>query len=70
MLLDSIMCSGEEDAIRRVVEAIDELEAERAATDASVLAARIAAIWSMVGEIHPEMARLASRYRDQGATSG
>jgi hypothetical protein len=64
MLLDSIVCSGEE-AIRRVIEAIDELEAGRAAMDAPALAVRIAAIWSMVAEIHPDLARLASRYRDQ-----
>jgi len=45
-----------------VAEAIDRLEADRGNTDAADLAARIAAVWSMVSEIDPELARLASGY--------
>ena len=57
------MCSNEGDALRRVAEAIDRLEADRGNTDAADLEARIAAVWSMVSEIDPELARLASRYQ-------
>jgi hypothetical protein len=45
-----------------VAEAIDRLEADRLVADAAGLEARVAAIWSMVSEIDPELARLASRY--------
>jgi hypothetical protein len=56
------VCSIEGDALRRVAEAIDRLEADRGSTDAADLEARVAALWSMVTEIDPELARLASRY--------
>jgi hypothetical protein len=46
-----------------VAEAIDRLEADRRNTDAADLDARIAAVWSMVSEIDPDLARLASRYQ-------
>jgi hypothetical protein len=45
-----------------VAEAIDQLDADRKSADSAVLAARIAAVWAMVREIDPELARLASRY--------
>jgi hypothetical protein len=45
------------------MEAIDQLEADRAVADPADLEARIAAVWSMVSEIDPELARLASGYR-------
>jgi hypothetical protein len=45
-----------------VAEAIDQLEADRRSSDAADLEARVAALWSMVSEIDPELARLASRY--------
>jgi hypothetical protein len=61
---DSTMCSIEGGSLRRVAEAIDRLEADRQNTDAADLEARIAAVWSMVGEIDPELARLASGYRN------
>ena len=60
------MCSIEGGALRRVAEAIDRLEAERQDTDAADLAARIAAVWSMVTEIDPKLARLASGYHKPG----
>jgi hypothetical protein len=56
------MCSIDSSALRRVAEAIDRLEADRRNTDAADLEARVAAVWSMVGEIDPELARLASGY--------
>jgi len=61
---DSTVCSIEGGALRRVAEAIDRLEADRQNTDATDLEARIAAVWSMVSEIDPELARLASRYHE------
>ena len=57
------MCSIDGGALRRVAEAIDRLEADRGSTDAADLDARIAAVWSMVSEIDPDLARLASRYQ-------
>jgi hypothetical protein len=56
------VCSIDEAALRRVAEAIDRLDAERKSADPAQLAARIAAIWAMVAEIDPQLARLASRY--------
>ena len=46
-----------------VTNTIDRLEADRRNTDAADLEARIAAVWSMVSEIDPDLARLASRYQ-------
>ncbi len=59
---DSTVCSIDGGALRRVAEAIDRLEADRQSADAADLEARIAAVWSMVSEIDPELARLVSRY--------
>jgi HAMP domain-containing protein len=56
------VCSTDDVALRRVAEAIDRLEADRRNVDAADLEARIAAVWSMVSEIDPELARLASGY--------
>jgi hypothetical protein len=56
------VCSTGESALRRVAEAIEQLDADRKSADSSRLEAQIAAIWGMVGEIDPELARLASRY--------
>ena len=63
---DSTVCSSEGDALRRVAEAIDRLEADRENTDPADLEVRIAAVWSMVIEINPELARLASGYEKPG----
>ena len=63
---DSMVCSIERDALRRVTEAIERLEADRQNTDAADLEARVAAVWSMVSEIDPELARLASGYHKPG----
>jgi hypothetical protein len=62
------VCSIDWTALRRVAEAIDRLEADRRNTDAADLEARVAAVWSMVSEIDPELARLASGYdRDRAS---
>ncbi len=57
-----MVCSTDEAALRRVAEAIDQLDADRKSADSSGLEARVAAVWAMVREIDPELARLASRY--------
>jgi hypothetical protein len=57
------VCSIDFFALRQVTEAIDQLEADRRITDAADLEARVAAIWSMVSAIDPELARLASGYQ-------
>ena len=49
-----------------MAEAIDQLEADHRDTDAADLEARVAAVWSMVSEIDPELARLASGYEKPG----
>ena len=56
------MCSTDESALRRVAEAIDQLDADRKGADSSDLEARIAAVWAMVREADPELARLVSKY--------
>jgi len=45
-----------------VAEAIDQLDADRNSADSAALTAQIAAVWAMVREIDPELARLASKY--------
>jgi hypothetical protein len=59
------VCSIDDSALRRVAEAIDQLEADRRSANAADLEARIAAVWSMVSEIDPELARLASGYENR-----
>ncbi len=49
-----------------MAEAIDQLDADRKSADSSRLEAQVAAIWVMVGEIDPELARLASWYASRG----
>ncbi len=57
-----MMYSIKEAALKRVAEAIDRLDADRKSADPAQMAAQIAAIWAMVTEIDPELARLASGY--------
>ena len=45
-----------------MAEAIDQLDADRKSADSAALATRIAAVWAMVREIDPELARLTSKY--------
>ena len=61
----STVCSTDDPALRRVAEAIDRLEADRQAGDTADLEARIADVWSMVSDIDPDLARLASRYQNR-----
>jgi hypothetical protein len=60
------VCSIDGGALQRVAAAIDRLEADRGNTDTADLEARVAAVWSMVTEIDPELARLASGYEKRG----
>jgi hypothetical protein len=57
------VCSSEGGTIAEVISAIDQL-AEDAQTDlaAPELSARVAAIWGMLADLDPEMARLRSAY--------
>lgn len=60
-----MVCSIDEAALRRVAEAIEQLDADRRSAGSAGpegLEARVAAIWAMVREIDPELARLAARY--------
>jgi hypothetical protein len=57
-----MVCSIDGSALRRLAEAIDQLDADRKSADAAALEARIAAVWAMVREIDPELARLTSKY--------
>jgi hypothetical protein len=57
-----MVCSIDESALRRLAEAIDQLDADRKSADAAALETRIAAVWAMVREIDPELARLTSKY--------
>ena len=57
-----MVCSIDESAFRHLAEAIDQLDADRKSADAAALEARIAAVWAMVREIDPELARLTSKY--------
>jgi hypothetical protein len=57
-----MVCSIDQSALRRLAEAIDQLDADRKSADAADLETRIAAVWAMVREIDPELARLTSKY--------
>jgi hypothetical protein len=56
----------DEGAFRRVAEAIERLDADRRTAASAELEAQIAAIWAMVSEINPELARLMSGYDNPG----
>jgi hypothetical protein len=57
-----MVCSIDESVLRRLAETIDQLDADRKSADVAALEARIAAVWAMVREIDPELARLTSKY--------
>ena len=57
-----MVCSIDESALRRVAEAIDQLDADRKSADPACLEARIAEVWAMVREMDPELARLVAKY--------
>ena len=52
-----MVCSIDESALRRLAEAIDQLDADRKSADAAALEARIAAVWAMLAELDPALAR-------------
>ena len=56
------MCSIDESALQRVAKAIDKLEADHKNGTAPDLEEQVAAVWAMVREIDPELARLISGY--------
>ena len=63
---DSPVCSMTGDAIDRIAAAIDQLasDVQDASSEASEdeLTTRIAALWQMVSDLDPELARRARRY--------
>jgi len=56
------VCSIDESALQRVAEAIDKLEADHRNGNAPDLEEQVAAVWAMVREIDPELARLIPGY--------
>jgi hypothetical protein len=54
--------STQESALKRVTDAIEELDESRRADDPRDLEAQVAAVWAMVGAMDPELARIASQY--------
>ena len=60
------MCSTTGDAIDRIAAAIDQLASDARDTKAGMsedeLTSRIAALWQMVSDLDPELARRAQRY--------
>jgi hypothetical protein len=56
------VCSNDESALRRLADAIDRLDASRGDGDTASLAAQVAAVWSMVSDIDPDLARRALGY--------
>ncbi|MFY9927907.1 MAG: hypothetical protein WAK82_07900 [Streptosporangiaceae bacterium] len=56
------MCSIDESALQLVAEAIDKLEADHKSGATSGLEEQVAAVWAMVRDIDPELARLISGY--------
>jgi hypothetical protein len=56
------VCSIEESALQRVAEAIDKLEADHKSGGTSGLEEQVAAVWAMVREMDPELARLIAGY--------
>jgi hypothetical protein len=69
------VCSKPGDAIERIAAAIDQLASdargEQGEAGGETLTSRIAALWQMVGELDPELARRARGYatRTDGAPS-
>ncbi len=57
-----MVCSIETIWLQRVAAAIERLESDRSHADETELEARVAALWLMVSEIDPDLARLASGY--------
>jgi hypothetical protein len=60
------VCSNTGDAIDRIAAAIDQLASDaqdaKAGAGEDELATRVAALWQMVSDLDPELARRARRY--------
>jgi hypothetical protein len=60
------VCSNRGDAIDRIVAAIDQLASDAHEAEAGAggeeLTKRVAALWQMVSDLDPELARRAQRY--------
>jgi hypothetical protein len=56
------VCSIEGGAIARVISAIDQLAEDAAGLAFAELSARVAAIWAMLADLDPEVARLQAAY--------
>ena len=56
------MYSTEELALKGVTDAIEQLDAVRRRAGAHGLEGQVAAVWAMVGEVDPELAKVASKY--------
>jgi hypothetical protein len=54
--------SSRELALKCVTEAIEALDASRQTANPADLEAQVAAVWALVGELDPELARVISRY--------
>jgi len=54
--------STHEDTLASVTNAIDELDAWRQQADPADLPARVAAVWALIAELDPELAKSAARY--------
>jgi hypothetical protein len=58
----STVYSTQELALKSVTEAIEQLDAIRRRAGAHDLEGQVAAVWAMVGEVDPELAKVASKY--------
>ena len=58
----STVYSTHELALKCVTDAIEQLDAIRRRAGAHDLEGQVAAVWAMVGEVDPELAKVASRY--------
>jgi hypothetical protein len=56
------VCSIEDGAIAGVISAIDQLAEDAAGLASAELNARVAAIWAMLADLDPEVARLQAAY--------
>jgi hypothetical protein len=54
--------STQELALKSITDAIEQLDAIRRRAGAHDLEGQVAAVWAMVGEVDPELAKVASRY--------
>jgi hypothetical protein len=69
------VCSSTQDAIDRIAAAIDQLAGDARSAEEEAgereLTARVAALWQLISDLDPELARRARRYNapDDGGSS-